>query len=57
MTGFQNFLNQHINLFLGGNDWFVENKLSIADFAIWELIDTTRYVMLKVISNMTFYLI
>jgi len=27
---------------LGENDWFVENKLSIADFSLWELLDAHR---------------
>jgi len=27
---------------LGEDDWFVENKLSVADFAMWELIDVHR---------------
>eukprot|EP00088_Acartia_fossae_P053977 TRINITY_DN6167_c0_g1_i4.p1 TRINITY_DN6167_c0_g1~~TRINITY_DN6167_c0_g1_i4.p1 ORF type:complete len:240 (-),score=19.34 TRINITY_DN6167_c0_g1_i4:104-823(-) len=36
---------------LGGNDWFVENKLSIADFAIWELIDTTRILFEGCMDN------
>jgi glutathione S-transferase len=27
---------------LGGNDWFVENKLTIADFSLWEYLDACR---------------
>jgi len=38
-------LHQRLSLYdvkLGENDWFVENKLSMADFAVWELMDTYR---------------